>query len=487
MAEDEERQSLSRRQFLKISGAAGAALGTGCMGLFGYQAGKDPSTYTGWETFEGAGQFFDRKPYEVDSPTYEKVGESGRIDARSEVVFSRISHVFRYDDEKGVGGLPDYLQAYYKAHPEDLELDLYLVRELFPKQRADHAKYGDKFILAEAWSDAMGAVEPERTSEPPDVADFPRSGGGGYSHGDPASPLKMKSPDGTSKLVKKIAHELGATMVGIARLNPDWVYKHPSRGRGIDDDGLLEVPKHWEYAVVVGTPMSWDPMYANPNYGTSHDAYSISRIIGYRLAAFIKNLGYAARPHTPGFSYDLVVPPIMVDAGLGEQSRISIVITPELGCNVRPAVITTNLPLEPDKPIDFGVQSFCKTCKVCAEQCPSGAIPTGDPEVVKGYRRWTCHAAKCHNFWSSNLGNMGCRICVAACPYTRKANWLHKAALQVSANDPTGLSHAALTKMQHLMYPGPDPQDYYMPSLGGKNASYRQPPWWLRTEDFIDV
>jgi reductive dehalogenase len=487
MAADDANQGISRRRFLKVSGAVGAALGTAGMGLFGYQAGRDPSTYTGWQTFEGADQSFDRKKFEVDSPTYEKVGETRRIDARSEVVFSRMSHVFRYDDEKGVEGLPDYLRAYYEAHPEDLELDLYLVRELFPKQRADQAKYGSSLILSEAWSDAMGAVQPERITEPPEVADFPRSDGGGYRRGDPASPYKMKSSESTSELIKKIAHELGATLVGIAKLNPDWVFKYPTRGRGIEEEGLLEVPEHWEYAVVVGTPMSWDPMYANPNYGTSEDAYSISRIIGYRLAAFIKRLGYAARPHTPGFSYDLVVPPIMVDAGLGEQSRQSIVITPELGCNVRPAIVTTNLPLKPDKPIDFGVQSFCKTCKVCAEQCPSGAIPTGNKEVVRGYRRWTVHAAKCHNFWNSNLGNMGCRICVAVCPYTRKANWLHKSALQVSANDPSGLSHIALTKLQKLFYPGPDPQDYYMPSLGGKNASYRKPPWWLRTEDFIDV
>jgi len=458
------------------------------MGLFGYQAGRDPSTYTGWQTFEGADQSFNRKRFEVDAPTYEKVGETRRIDARNEVVFSRMSHLFRnYKDETGVGGLPDHLQAYYRAHPEDLDLDLYLVRELYAQHRVDNAEHGAPFILAEAWSDAMNAVQPERITEPPEIADFPRKGRGGHDRGDPTTPYKMRDPQKTSKLIKKISHQLGATLVGIARLNPDWVFQYPTRGRGLDPDKPLEVPKHWEYAIVVGTPMSWDPMYANPNYGTSYDAYSISAIIGYRLAAFIKRLGYAARPHTPGFSYDLSVPPIMVDAGLGEQSRISIVITPELGCNVRPAVVTTNIPMLPDKPIDFGVQSFCKTCKVCAEQCPSGAIPMGDKEVVRGYRRWAIHSAKCHNFWNSNLGNLGCRICVAVCPYTRKDNWLHKAALNVSANDPTGVSHAALTEMQKLFYPGPDPQEYYMPSLGGTNASYRRPPWWLRTEEFIEL
>jgi ferredoxin len=140
-----------------------------------------------------------------------------------------------------------------------------------------------------------------------------------------------------------------------------------------------------------------------------------------------------------------------------------------------------------DKPIDFGVQDFCAHCKVCAEVCPSGAIPMGDKEEVRGYRRYKIDTAKCLNFWNSNLGNMGCRLCIAACPYTRKSNWLHKTALKVTANDPTGISERALTSIQKSFYPGPDPEFYYMPSLGGENASYREPPWWLRTEDFIDL
>ena len=249
----------------------------------------------------------------------------------------------------------------------------------------------------------------------------------------------------------------------------------------------IEVPRHWKYAIVVGTPMSWDPMYANPNYGTSNDAYSKSRIVAFRLVSFIKRLGYAARPHTPGNSYDLMVPPIMVDAGLGEQGRHSIVITPELGCNCRPAVVTTNLPVSTDKPIGFGVQDFCKNCKICAEHCPSGAISKAEREVVRGYKRYQLHSSKCLNFWNSKHGSAGCRICIAVCPYTRKSNWIHRTALQVTANDPTGISDRLLAGMQKRFYPGPEPADYYAGSLGGKNASYRKPPWWLRTEDFIEL
>jgi reductive dehalogenase len=484
MSNSDSKLKLNRRQFLKATGAVSAAAGSAGLGFFGYQAGKDPESYTGWETYEGAHQTFNRKRFESAEPHYKKLGPTSRIDARTEVIFYRRSSFTRqWIKEKSLDGLDENLQKYYREHPGDLELDRYAIEEIYPKQRADSEKYGKKFILAEAWANAMGAVSPRPINQPPEISDFPRS----RRSGETITPLQMKSSDKTSKLIKKISHELGSTLVGIAKLNPDWVYLYPMRGRGFEPDEPITVPEHWKYAIVVGTPMSWDPMYANPVYGTSNDAYSRSRIIAFRLASFIKGLGYAARPHTPGTSYDLAAPPILIDAGLGEQGRPSIVITPELGCNFRPAIVTTNLPLKPDKPIDIGVQDFCRTCKICAENCPSGAISMGEKEEIRGYLRYQLDTAKCLNFWDSTLGSMGCRICVAVCPYTRKANWQHKAALNLSVNDPTGAVDWALTGLQKRFYPGPDPQKYYMPSLGGENASYRKPPWWLRAEDFIEL
>ncbi len=488
MSESSSEQGFSRRQFLKASGATSAVLGGAGVGLFGYAAGRDPNSYLGWQTYEGVNQYFNRSKWSVEEATYERVGPTSRPDARTENIFSRRGRLFRQYRERNPAKPEDLddelLRAHYEKYPEDWELDVINMKEIMPKQRADDEEYGDRFYLSEAWSGAMMAVSPDRISEPPEVSDFPQAG----RHGDPTEPLKMKSPELTAKLIKKIAHELGSTLVGIAKLNPDWVYLHPLRGRGFENvDEPLEVPKHWEYAIVVGTPMSWDPLYANPTYGTSMDAYARSRIVSARLAAFIKGLGYAARTHMPGNSYDLMVPPICVDAGIGEQGRHSVVITPELGCNFRPAIVTTNLPMKTDKPIDFGVQDFCKHCKICADNCPSGAITTGDKVDVRGYHRYLLNSSKCNNFWNSTLGSMGCRLCIAVCPYTRKANWLHRTALKVTTNDPTGLSGKVLTGLQESFYPGPDPQDYYIPSLGGQNATYREPPWWLKTEDFIDM
>lgn len=469
-----------RRQFLKAVGAGSAVAGSAGLWFFGLEAGRDPGSYTGMKNREGGFQILDREKWAVSKPTYEKVGPTSRVDARTGVIFARLGYLRRYDEEKGLDSLPQHVRDYYTRRPEDLKLDVHVRKEILSKRAEDSKKYRKEFILSKAWSNAMGAVRPPGVNRPPQEWDFPR----GRSA---ETPYKMKDPKQTSRLIKKVSHQFGSTLVGIARLSPDWVYKYPMGGRGFKANQPVEVPEHWKYAVVVGVPMSWDPMYANPPYGTSNDAYSLSRIVAYRLTAFIKNLGYAARPHTPGTSYDLMVPPILVDAGIGEQGRHSIVITPELGCNFRPSIVTTNIPMEPDKPIDIGVQDFCKTCGICAAQCPAGAIAKGDKETIRGYRRYALNASKCHNFWSSKLGNMGCRLCVAVCPYTRRSNWLHKTALAVSLHDPTGLSDEALAKMQEVLYPGKDPQKYYMPAMGGENASYRDVPWWLKTEDFIDI
>ena len=96
--------------------------------------------------------------------------------------------------------------------------------------------------------------------------------------------------------------------------------------------------------------------------------------------------------------------------------------------------------LATDKPIHFGVKEFCNKCKLCAEYCPSGAISMADsPEGmrIRGYEHWYINNGACYNFWRESMGPMGCRLCVAVCPYTRKSNWIHRAALKVTADDPT--------------------------------------------------
>ncbi len=78
------------------------------------------------------------------------------------------------------------------------------------------------------------------------------------------------------------------------------------------------------------------------------------------------------------------------------MSRIGdCIINPFLGPRFKAAVVTTDLPLAPDKPIDFGLQDFCSKCKKCARECPSGALSDGGKEMHNGYEKWPINVEKC--------------------------------------------------------------------------------------------
>ena len=120
---------------------------------------------------------------------------------------------------------------------------------------------------------------------------------------------------------------------------------------------------------------------------------------------FIRSLGWPARALPPDNSPYLVTP-TFVDAGIGEQGRSVDVVTKEFGSNFRPGAVATDMPLEIERHVGFGLQNFCEKCLVCAETCPPGAISR---EVIRGVRRWHFDNNKCRRFWDSIGGS--CGIC----------------------------------------------------------------------------
>ena len=253
--------------------------------------------------------------------------------------------------------------------------------------------------------------------------------------------------------------------------------------------GPAEVPEHWKFAISIGVPHEWDQFVSNPQYGDSLDAYNRARNAGWKIANFLKRIGYAARWHTPPGSYDLLATPFAVQAGLGEWGRCACVITPELGGNVRLAVITTELEMAIDQPIDIGVTDFCKDCKICAELCPSGSISLADsPEgmVSRGIEHWDINNSTCFGFWMESMGPIGCRLCIAACPYSRKSNWVHGIARAVDPIDPTGIFNDSLIWMQKSLFDAPEATAYKRPP-DGCFASYRPAPDWLNIDNWFDI
>jgi reductive dehalogenase len=383
-----------------------------------------------------------------------------------------------------VDAFPKVLADYYKKHPEIYELDKLRMESIMPKKMRDREKYGDYYTLIDAWSSCWRTSV--RITEPPEISDFQESGpmGGGRKL---REPVPFKSPEMASKLIKKVTHHFGATMVGITKLNPNWCYNYDLRGS--KDRGPYEVPKHWEYVIAFGVPHQWEQVQSNPNAGTSFDAYARVSIAARRLENFIKSLGYPARRHSPMDGYDLIAVPVLVEAGLGQQGRHGIVITPETGSNFRSAFVTTNLPMEIDKPIDFGVNEFCNNCKICAEICPSSSIsfePTNEGMNTRGCRHWEINQTSCYNFWMQSMGGMGCRLCLIACPYSRKSNWAHTLARAADTRDPTGIVNKALTWMQKTFFKTPEASEY-LPPPDGRFATFREPPEWLSVEKYLDL
>jgi len=142
------------------------------------------------------------------------------------------------------------------------------------------------------------------------------------------------------------------------------------------------------------------------------------------MADYIRKLGYPARAHHAR-NYQVVLPPLLLMAGIGEMSRAGIVLNPFLGTRFKAAAVTTDLPLMPDKPIDFGLQEFCQKCLNCADECPTKAISKGDKVMDNGYEHWKFDADRCTPFRVINQGGSSCGRCIKVCPWNKPEGWTH--------------------------------------------------------------
>jgi len=169
-----------------------------------------------------------------------------------------------------------------------------------------------------------------------------------------------------SKSIKKAMLEMGADDVGIAPLNQNYVYSHV--GRGPEEWGSEIVNNH-KYAIAFTLEMDNEHVEGAPGLAITEESatrYLQGALISIEVARYIRGLGYPARAHIAGSNYQIILPPVAYDAGLGELGRLGYLISPRLGPRVRLGAITTDLPLIADKPKDFGAQDFCGQCLKCA-------------------------------------------------------------------------------------------------------------------------
>jgi reductive dehalogenase len=264
------------------------------------------------------------------------------------------------------------------------------------------------------------------------------------------------SPEAAASMLKKVARYFGADLVGIAPLDRRWFYSHAFWSDGshkeivfaeVDEpaetDDQLVIPEKMRWVIVMGTHMDHNMISYTPSpLGCAETRVTYSRM-GLQVAGvaeFLRGIGHLAIPSINDLGLNI---PMAIDAGFGEQGRNGKLITPEYGPSVRICKVITDLPLVRDNPIRFGVTEFCDVCLKCADDCPVGAITTGErswegPNISNNSGQYTWHLDNeiCRKYWSVGNGT-NCTSCIRSCPFTKHPGLVHELARTFISNVPS--------------------------------------------------
>lgn len=383
-------------------------------------------------------------------------GAAGRMEGKV-TRFDERTQVFARNRSLRPGA--DEYHRFYQEHPEFQEFDLRRRRKGGPIGHPGvidrpHEEANVAMMLA-SQSMCMYLSTPEKTDPQPHF----------YLREKVSGRRVALDPAEATRRVKGYARHLGAALVGVAEINPLWIYSH--RGEIFHEnweDWGKEIRLDHNYAIVLAEEMSLEMIGSGPHTPTTVESmnnYAKGAYISAQIAAFIANLGYSATANHLRH-YDSLMVPLAVDAGLGELGRLGYLMTREYGPRVRLSAVTTDLPLVSDKPVDIGVEDFCEICKKCSVCCPSGSIPMGNQTVVNGTLRWKLNDQTCFEYW----GKVGtdCNVCMRVCPWSHARTFPHRIIVALITRNRS--ARRIFSAMDDLFY--------------GRRPKSKVPPRWVQ-------
>jgi epoxyqueuosine reductase len=266
------------------------------------------------------------------------------------------------------------------------------------------------------------------------------------------------TPEEAARIVRAAFRHNGAGTVGFIELDENTrklIYSVDPDGKELiftDDpepsetDTARYIPYAAKYAIVYTVQMSEETMKRAPTVleqQTTGLSYKRARVIQESMQEFLRGLGYMALGESSNNALG-IAPAFGVMAGLGELSRLNRLITPEFGPMTRVFKMLTDLPVATDKPIDFGVMRFCRTCKKCAEACGAAALSFDtDPTWTvqggwnnPGHKAYFENSVKCYTYWKTVVGT-NCGICFSVCPFAKKDKaWIHNTVKAIDSTTP---------------------------------------------------
>jgi reductive dehalogenase len=269
---------------------------------------------------------------------------------------------------------------------------------------------------------------------------------------------EVLDPKLMSRHIKNVGKYFGADIVGIGRAHPALLYAGGTlRDTGfiVDaEDGPTESPAELckKYPYVIVTPVAWDYELAKAHRHHIGDAAYDTTLMQTVMVLtavenYIKELGYTAlrgkvNPQAAALA-----------GGVGELGRNGLIISEKFGSRIHLSdAILTDLPLEPDQPIDLGVQDFCKVCRKCAETCPTNSISfDANKQIFNGVEKYKIKWETCYKLRPLVTQHWQiCLTCSTVCPYTKPNTWWRTLAVQTLRTTPKTLRPLVVHSLKWL-------------------------------------
>jgi ferredoxin len=225
----------------------------------------------------------------------------------------------------------------------------------------------------------------------------------------PVAPAKpAMSPQDRTTRIKEVALANGADVVGIARMEPTFVFSN-------SNDVVTE-----RWIVMMGARMDPDKVKSVADRQAVEEvmrAYDLGHDVSFAVAEWLRATGWPAKSHGNAAWSPINMVPAAIAAGLGELGNHGSIINRKLGSSFRLSYCLTDAPLVADAPDVFGAEDFCASCLVCNDACPPAAI-SHEKQFVRGELKYYVDFDACLPFFNDHGG---CGICVAVCPWSRPA------------------------------------------------------------------
>lgn len=404
--------TVSRRDFMKVLGLAGAGIGTA--------AATTP-------VFHDLDEVLSSTKAEWKRPWY--VRERDFNNPSVEVDWNMFK---RYDKRTFKGG--DFTA--FDQQTKDLIFNLYGTNDSYEAIKM-WAKDGTKG-MAHRDQALLAGIKVSREFEP------------GYSwvgHDIPPNkrmpttneyldlPPYQGTPEDNTRMLRVAGRFYGSWAIGIAELDEksrkivwsndgkrDIVFEDVEKA--YEDGDKKVVPNKCKYVISMAVRHGELATKTSPGSLVSSAqawGYHTAAMLSTRMQFFLRSLGYQGVGTSPAGSASW---PAMT--GIGELGRGAHVVTPEYGAMYRRFnFLFTDMPLAPTKPIDAGIHRFCHTCAKCAIQCPTGTIPEGEA-TWEGLGPWNNPGIKAFplNYptcavYKSEWGPGYCGMCLANCPFSK--------------------------------------------------------------------